>query len=70
VIGRDSPHTRFLSPTLTAFRTSLRDLGIALAEGLLATMPAYRDAYPQGLVRRLWPLTLFEGESDAFTLNM
>ncbi len=66
VIGRDSPHARFLSPPLTSFATSLRDLGIALAEALLASMPAYADVYPQGTVRRLWPLDLFEGESDAF----
>jgi DNA-binding LacI/PurR family transcriptional regulator len=68
VIGRDNPNTRFLSPTLTAFSTSLRDLGISLAEGLLATMPAYAETYPHGVVRRLWPLDLIEGESDAFEL--
>jgi DNA-binding LacI/PurR family transcriptional regulator len=68
VIGRSSPHTHFLSPTLTAFDTSLRDLGIALAESLLATMPAYQDSYPQGSVRKLWPLQLVAGESDAFTI--
>jgi hypothetical protein len=32
VIGRDSPHANFLSPPLTCFGLSLRDLGIALAE--------------------------------------
>lgn len=68
VIGRDSPYSRFLTPSLTSFRTSLRDLGIALAEGLLATMPAYREVYPRGVVRELWPFTLAEGESDAFVL--
>lgn len=68
VIGRDSPHARFLSPTLTSFETSLRDLGVALAEALLAAMPAFADRYPQGVVRRLWPLALREGDSDAFTL--
>jgi DNA-binding LacI/PurR family transcriptional regulator len=69
VIGRDSPHTRFLSPTLTSFTTSLRDLGVALAEGLLATMPAYAEAYPMGVTRKLWPMTLLEGQSDAMAME-
>ena len=69
VIGfRESPQSRFLSPTLTCFRMSLRDLGIALGESLLASMPAYADIYPQGLVRRIWPLELVPGESDDFEI--
>ncbi len=66
VVGfRESPQSRFLSPTLTCFRMSLRDLGIALGESLLASMPAYAETYPQGLVQRIWPLELVPGESDA-----
>lgn len=66
VIGfRESPLSRFLSPTLTSFRLSLRDLGVALGESLLASMPAYADIYPQGLVQRVWPMELIPGESDA-----
>lgn len=68
VIGRDSPYARFLSPPLTAFTTSLRDLGVALAEGLLATMPAYAEAYPFGVTRKLWPMALREGQSDAMAI--
>lgn len=65
VIGfRESPLSRFLSPTLTSFRMSLRDLGVALGESLLASMPAYADVYPQGLVQRVWPMQLAPGESD------
>ena len=67
VIGRDSPQTRFLSPTLTGFRQSLRDLGIALGEALLASMPNYAEIYPMGTVRKIWPTELVVGESDAFT---
>jgi len=67
IIGfRESPQARFLSPTLTCFRMSLRDLGIALGESLLASMPAYSEVYPQGIVRRIWPLELVAGESDNF----
>ena len=66
IIGRDSPHAHYLAPPLTCFRLSLRDLGIALAESLLATMPAYAADYPLGVVRRVVPMDLVEGESDAF----
>ncbi|MCX5478301.1 substrate-binding domain-containing protein [Kaistia geumhonensis] len=65
VIGlRQSQLTGFLSPTLTCFRISLFDLGRRLAEGLLATMPAYRDSHPVGLVQEVWPIELVPGESD------
>jgi DNA-binding LacI/PurR family transcriptional regulator len=64
VIGRDSPHAHYLKPKLTCFRLSLRDLGITLAESLLATMPAYAHLYPLGIVRKVVPLELVEGDSD------
>jgi DNA-binding LacI/PurR family transcriptional regulator len=67
VIGRQSPHAHFLSPRLTCFQLSLRDLGEALAEALLATMPDYAEAYPQGVTRKVWPVDLVEGESDGFS---
>jgi DNA-binding LacI/PurR family transcriptional regulator len=66
VVGfRESPLSRFLSPTLTSFRLSLHDLGISLGEALLATMPAFADAYPIGITQKIWPMELVEGESDA-----
>ncbi|WP_374624704.1 LacI family DNA-binding transcriptional regulator [Devosia sp.] len=61
---RESPLSRFLSPPLTCFRMSLRNLGIALGESLLASMPAYAEVYPQGIVHRVWPMELVEGGSD------
>ncbi|KRA99189.1 LacI family transcriptional regulator [Devosia sp. Root685] len=65
IIGfRENPVSRFMSPRLTCFRLSLRDLGMALAESLLASMPAYADAYPLGTVQRVWPMELIPGESD------
>lgn len=70
VIGfREGPQARFLSPTLTCFRMSLRDLGIAMGETLLAMIPAYAEYYPQGARNRIWPLELVPAESDAFKLN-
>jgi DNA-binding LacI/PurR family transcriptional regulator len=68
VIGSKSPNSHFLSPRLTSFQLSHRALGEALAEALLASMPDFEALYPQGVTRRLWPLELVEGESDAFTL--
>lgn len=65
VIGfRESPQSRFLSPALTCFRISLSDLGVAVGESLLASMPAYAEVYPQGIVRKIWPMQLVEGDSD------
>jgi DNA-binding LacI/PurR family transcriptional regulator len=64
IIGRYSPQANYLVPKLTCFRLSLRDLGIALAEALLATMPAYADAYPLGITRKVVPLELLVGNSD------
>jgi DNA-binding LacI/PurR family transcriptional regulator len=69
VIGRHSPYSHFLSPALTCFSLNLRDLGISLAETLLATMPAYADSYSGASSRRLWPMELIPGESDAFSLG-
>lgn len=64
IIARDSPQAHYLVPRLTCFHLSLRDLGIALAESLLATMPAYAEHYPLGLVRKVVPLRLIDGDSD------
>lgn len=70
IIGfREGPQSQFLSPALTCFRMSLRNLGIGLAEGLLATMPAYADSYSPGPVHKLWPMELVEGESDAMVVE-
>jgi DNA-binding LacI/PurR family transcriptional regulator len=65
IIGfRQSPQARFLSPALTCYRLSLHDVGVELAQSLLATMPAYKDQYPQGVVQTIWPMELVPGESD------
>ncbi|WP_117189993.1 LacI family DNA-binding transcriptional regulator [Rhizobium terrae] len=63
IIGRRSPQARFLSPSLTGFELSLRDLGIALAESLLSAMPAYGHLYPEVVRRKLWPMSLIDGDS-------
>ncbi|ASY65835.1 putative HTH transcriptional regulator (plasmid) [Sinorhizobium sojae CCBAU 05684] len=66
VIGRHSPHAHFLSPSLTCFRLSLHDLGVALAQTLLSSMPTFAHHYPDAPANRLWPMELVDGESDAF----
>lgn len=55
---------RFLSPKVTCFRTGLRELGVRLGEGLLATIPAYAPAAGEPVVQELWPMELVPGESD------
>lgn len=65
VIGfRESPQSRFLSPTLTCFRISLRDLGIRLAEAMLSALPAFENQYPREKIELIWPMELVPGESD------
>lgn len=66
IIGRDSLAVRFLTPTLTRFGQTLRNLGIELGEALLALMPPYDQAYPLGTLRKVWPLEFTAGESDGF----
>ena len=64
VIGRDSPQAHYLTPKLTCFDLSLHEVGITLAESLLATMPAYQSDYPFGVVRKVLPSNLVDGDSD------
>lgn len=65
VIGfRESPQTRFLSPHLTCFDTSLKDLGVALAETLLSQMQAFQADYKSRPPHLIWPMSLKPGESD------
>ncbi len=69
IIGRDSLPVRFLSPALTRYGQSLRNLGIAMGEAHLASMPACQPFYLTGIVRKRWPPGLTEGESDGFDLT-
>ena len=61
---RDEPAIRVLAPTITKFDLSLHDLGVAVAEAVLAQLPAYRARYPLGIVQKRWPMALTAGESD------
>jgi DNA-binding LacI/PurR family transcriptional regulator len=64
VIGlRESPQSRSLRPRLTCFRMALPDLGLALGDALIASMPAFSTGKPAPL-RRLWPMELIPGDSD------
>jgi DNA-binding LacI/PurR family transcriptional regulator len=67
VVGfRDEPTLRFLMPSVTCFHISLPDLGVSIAQALLAQIPAYSAEYPEGIVQRRVPLTLRPGDSDAY----
>ena len=63
VIGlRDNPACRALSPDLTCFTLDLDDLGLALAQGVVALLPGQRrPGVP--LVQMLWAMNLRMGQS-------
>jgi DNA-binding LacI/PurR family transcriptional regulator len=70
IIGfRDNPRARYLTPSLTSHSFSLSELGSAVAETLLAGMPAYSNLYPGRDGNKIWPLAFVPGESDDFTLT-
>ena len=64
VIGfRDEPTVQFLIPSLTCFSVSLHELGISVAEALLAQIPD-AERYPPRIVQKLCPLVIRPGDSD------
>ncbi|MEO8241831.1 MAG: substrate-binding domain-containing protein [bacterium] len=65
---RDDPASRFLSPRVTSFQLSLHDLGVGVAEAILAQMPEYAEAFPLGIVQKRWPMRMQLRESDSFIL--
>lgn len=65
VIGfRESPQNRHLSPHLTSYSASLRDLGVMLGEVLLSQMPSFADHFKGLPHQKIWPMELVPGESD------
>ena len=65
ISARETAVCRYLSPTLTAFRLDLRKLGVRMGQTLLAQIPGYAAGVPAMPAQTIWPLDLFEGESDA-----
>ena len=66
---RDDPSSRFLSPSVTSFQLSLHDLGVGVAEAILAQMPGHSDMFAQGIVQKCWPMQIQPRDSDAFVLR-
>lgn len=65
IIGfRDEPTVRFLEPSLTCFSASLQDIGVALANALLAQIPGYGPDEPGAPTSARSPMALHVGESD------
>jgi DNA-binding LacI/PurR family transcriptional regulator len=65
IIGfRKSAQTRFLKPKLTAYTLSLHDLGVALADALLAEIRAKRAGLPAIPANIIWPMQVVESDSD------
>ena len=66
VVGfRDEPTVRFLAPSMTCFHVSLQELGMFVAQALLAQMPLRGHKSSQPAVQHRVPMTLVPGESDA-----
>ena len=57
--------SKFLSPTLTSFRLSPRELGSFLARRLLALIPEYASPGETFAKGHVWPMTLVPLESDS-----
>jgi DNA-binding LacI/PurR family transcriptional regulator len=55
----------YLSPRLTGFTLAVRELGIRMAEAMLARVPGIGAYYNHAMVQEIWPLQLKERSSDA-----
>jgi len=65
VIGFASESSHYLTPRLTAFYQSPREIGIRLAEALLPLLARpVPGAPPPRILRETWSVSLIEGESD------
>jgi DNA-binding LacI/PurR family transcriptional regulator len=64
VIGfRQNPACRFLSPSLTCFGLSLRQLGMQLGAALLCEIERSASTRSGERVQDLWPMSIVEGQS-------
>jgi DNA-binding LacI/PurR family transcriptional regulator len=66
---RDEPAVRFLTPSVTCFNLSLHDLGVGVAEAVLAQLPAFKNEFPDPVIQKRWPLVLRPGESDQWPVS-
>jgi DNA-binding LacI/PurR family transcriptional regulator len=65
VIGlQERPSGKYLSPKLTCFRTSFRELGARLGEAMLATLSPRAGEQQLSPIQAIWPMELLVGESD------
>lgn len=71
LLGRESPQTQFLYPSLTCFRLPLREIGVDVANGLLSTMKHGEKTTPDNspVLHRLWEAELMIGDSDRLTIG-
>jgi DNA-binding LacI/PurR family transcriptional regulator len=66
IIGfHEEPDRQLLSPSVTCFRSELRELGARLGQALLATMPGNGTPAPEPL-HEIWPMELVPGQSDEY----
>jgi DNA-binding LacI/PurR family transcriptional regulator len=63
LIGRDSPRTRILQPSITRFELPLKEIGTEMARSIVARLSRQEPPAKAG-IRQMWRATLVEGESD------
>ena len=60
----------YLSPALTGFTLAPRELGIRMAEMMLAQVPGHTAYYGSAPTQQIWPVTLVARPSDAHVHGM
>lgn len=59
----------YLSPRLTGFTLTVREVGIRMGEAMLARIPSVSAYFNGALVQEVWPLQLKAQSSDSMTLG-
>ena len=59
----------YLSPRMTGFTLTIRELGMRMAEAMLARLPGIGEYYNNALAQEIWPLQLRVRQSDGQALG-
>ena len=60
----------YLSPQLTGFTLTVREVGIRMGEAILARVPSVAAYYNGALIQEAWPLQLKAQSSDSKALSL
>ena len=59
----------YLSPRLTGFTLTVREVGIRMGEAILARVPSVAAYFNSALIQEVWPLQLKAQSSDAMVID-